>query len=442
MSPDRPGQRPADGNDDSLVIVAQGDLVGMTRGKAVPGSRFDHAVEHGVGWVPANLTLNVFDGIAPNPWGATGGFTLRPDPADLLTVDRPGEGAPPLNLVLSDLTWPDGTPWECCPRTLLKDALTELEERTGFGVIASFEHEFQLDPDVPSPHHDAFSTRAHAAAEPFLTVLSRTLSTAGLEPELVFSEFGTRQFEVPIGPAAGLQAADRALLLRELVREVADWHGRRATFTPVHEEGGIGNGVHVHLSLVDSDGSSVMAGLRDEGPSVSRSFVAGIIDRQAAICAVSAPSPVSYLRLQPGHWSAGFGACGEDNRETMLRFIRGGAGGGSAHIEFRASDGTASPYLTLAALLRAGLDGIDRGLDEIPWIDEDPSTLDPEVVAGRGIETLPSSLEEALTALRSDRIVLPENDLKTCFVNVKQQEIEAAAETDTAATCELYGRFY
>jgi glutamine synthetase len=429
-------------SDDSLVIVAQGDLIGMTRGKAVPMTRLEHVIEHGVGWVPANLTLNVFDGIAPNPWGATGGLTLRPERKDLFTVERPGEGSVPLQMILSDLTWPGGNPWDCCPRTLLKQSLAELKDRTGCELIASFEHEFQLDVETPSPHHDAFSTRAHAAAEPFLTVLSRVLSGVGLEPELVFSEFGNRQFEVPIGPASGVEAADRALILRELVREVANWHDRRATFTPVREEGGIGNGVHVHLSLVDESGVSVMSGFRDGGPSISRSFVAGILDRQVAICAVTAPSPVSYLRLRPGHWSAGFGSCGEDNRETMLRFIRGGEAGTSAHIEFRASDGTASPYLTLAALIRAGLDGISRGLDEILWIDEDPSLLDEKTLAERGIDTLPTSLDEALSALRTDQVVLPETDLKTCFLNVKQQQIDASVDSGLTATCELYGRVY
>ncbi|MBN8866511.1 MAG: glutamine synthetase [Solirubrobacterales bacterium] len=427
---------------DSLVVVAQGDLVGLSRGKAVPMSRFERAVEDGIGWVPANLTLNVFDGIAPNPWGATGGFTLRPERENLLRVERPGEGAPPLQIVFSDLTWPDGSPWECCPRTLLKDSLAELKERTGLGVIASFEHEFQLDEETSSPHHDAFSTRAHAAAEPFLSDLSRVLSGAGLDPELVFSEFGNRQFEVPIGPAPGVVAADRGLLLRELVREVAIWHGRRATFTPVREPGGIGNGVHVHVSLVDEKGDTVMGGLRDSGPSVSRAFIAGIVEHAAALSAVTAASPVSYLRLVPGHWSAGYTACGQDNREVMVRYIPGGASGGTAHFEYRACDGTASPYLTLAALIRAGLDGIERELDEIPWIDEDPSLLDAETLEARGIGTLPDSLENALAALRDDRVVLPENDLKTCFLNVKQQEIDAAAEQDIAATCELYGRVY
>ncbi|MBS1880393.1 MAG: glutamine synthetase [Actinobacteria bacterium] len=438
-----PGPDRAEVSAAGLVLVAQADLVGMVRGKALPRARLEAAAAEGVGWVPANLVLDPFGGIAPNPWGPTGEVRLRPDPAELLRIERPG-GLAPLQVVLSDAE-EGGEPWPGCPRGLLKRTLAEAEELTGCGVVSSFEHEFQLDPEAPSPHHDAFSLQALAAAEPFPAELLGVLAEAGFGPEMVFPEFGDRQFEVPCAPAPGHLGADRALLLRETVREVARWHGRRASFTPLAPGSGVGNGVHIHLSLLGAGGAAPLATPEGGGEEaeLGRSFLAGIVAHAAALCAITAPSPVSYDRLGPGHWSAAFAALGGTNRETTLRIV--GAGGGSAHVEYRAADATASPHLALGAIVAAGLDGVRRGLGPCPRHDGDLVALGAAERERLGVLPLPGSLEEALAAFEADEAIrdwLPE-PLRGAYLRLKRHELALAAELGSGPELsEAYGRVY
>ncbi|MBS1885896.1 MAG: glutamine synthetase [Actinobacteria bacterium] len=415
----------------------------MTRGKSLPAARQQAAASEGVGWVPANLSLDPFGGIAPNPWGPTGEIRLRPDPAALLAIERP-DGPSPFQLALAD-AYLDGEPWDACPRGLLKRTLAEVERVTGCGVLSAFEHEFQLDPGAAGAHQDAFSPHALAAAEPFPSTLVGVLAAAGFAPEMVFSEFGPRQFEVPCGPAPAHEGADRALLLRETVREVARWSGRRASFTPIAPGAGVGNGVHIHLSLRGEGGFSPLGALDEEGGAgdLGRSFAAGIVAHGEALCALTAPSPVSYERLGPGHWSAGYAALGGVNREVLLRIV--GPGTSSAHVEFRAADATANPYLALGAILAAGLDGVRRNLPPAARQDEDPATLDPAERERRGIRPLPASLEDALAALAEDEALsgwLPP-ELRDAYLAMKRHELDLAAELGSPAEIgEAYGRIY
>src|SRR5262249_28326698 len=154
---------------------------------------------------------------------------------------RTGAGA--LELVLCDIVEIDGTPWECCPRRFLRDALAELERDLGVRVVASFEHEFQLLPGAVGPsaaHRDharppplPSSLEAERAAEPSAGEVMAALARAGAQPERFFAEFASPQLEIPVAPAVGIAAADRAVVLREVVRDVARRHALRATFTPL-----------------------------------------------------------------------------------------------------------------------------------------------------------------------------------------------------------------
>ncbi|MEZ5078951.1 MAG: glutamine synthetase family protein [Solirubrobacterales bacterium] len=424
-----------------LVVVAQGDLVGMTRGKAVPRADLERVAGAGIGWVPANMMLDPFGGIAPNAWGPTGELSLRPDPADLLSIERPGVPAP-FQLVLAD-AFLAAEPWIACPRGLLKRTLAEVEEATGCEVVSAFEHEFQLDPDCPSPHQDAFSPHALSAAEPFPSDLVGVLTAAGFAPEMVFSEFGSRQFEVPCGPAVGPAGADRALLLRETVREVARWHGRRASFTPLAPGAGVGNGVHIHLSLQGVDGAQPLAALAEDGEvgELGRSFVAGIVAHADALCALTAPSPISYGRLGPGHWSAAYAAVGGANREVLVRVV----GGGSPHVEYRAADATANPYLALGAIVAAGTDGVRRNMRPLRRHDDDLAALDQTERERRGVRPLPATLEDALRSFEADEVIdawMP-TPLRDAFLAMKSHELALAAEMSSQSEVgEAYGRVY
>jgi glutamine synthetase len=427
---------------DPTVFVATSDLAGVLRGRSVPFSSLDGVLQRGLGWVPADLAITPFGTIAPNVFGSTGDLKLLPDPST--RVDVPSRGDDPgVVLYLADQIEPDGAPWGCCPRTFARDALADLEAATGLRVVASFEHEFMM---AGLPASAPFSFERHRSIEPFGTELVALLTGAGLAPENWLPEFGQDQFEITVEPSSGLVAADRAVLLKELVRDHARRHGRRVTFAPLTHPDGSGNGVHVHLSLLDADGAPALydggapAGLSPVG----RRFAAGILEHARALLAFTAPSPISYLRLTPHRWSSGGVFLAERNREALLRIcptstVGGGEPARQYNLEFRAADATANPWLTLGLLVRAGLAGINGDLpDPTIWPE---SVTEQELV---GVPPLPQDLGEALDALVSDRVVSDWFDpaLIDTHLAVKRAELAAVAELDDASRCARYADVY
>jgi glutamine synthetase len=137
-------------------------------------------------------------------------------------------------------------------------------------------------------------------------------------------------------------------------------------------------------------------------------FVAGILDHLPAVMAFTTPSPNSYQRLAPGMWSSAFAAYGLDNREAAVRLVSpvAGAESATANVELKPVDVTANPYLALAAVLAAGMDGMDRSLDPGEPTEVDPATLSEEERTSRGIRPLPASLDQALNALENNEVLI------------------------------------
>src|SRR5262249_23974490 len=153
-----------------------------------------------------------------------------PDVDTHVRVQGPA-AASALELVLCDIAEVDGSPWQCCPRTFLRSALDDLAAELGLRAVASFEHEFQLLRDAPAAL--PFSLEAQPVAEPWAAHAMGALAEAGASPERFMAEYAAHQFEIPVEPAEGVAAADRAVIVREVVREVARQHGERATFVPL-----------------------------------------------------------------------------------------------------------------------------------------------------------------------------------------------------------------
>lgn len=426
----------------------QTDLVNITRGRAVVGYDPAHRPLPSVGWVPADLALDAFGGLVENPWGAVGDLRLVADPETFVEIDAGSAQRPALRLVLANCTESDGSPWDACPRGVLHRAVDRLAEEFGLRLLAAFEHEFAIiGSEVPHP----FSLEAGRRAEPLLSNLVSALSAAGLEPENILAEFGHNQFEVTIEPATGLAAADRAVVAREAIREVARAEGVEITLSPVIGVGAGTNGAHIHLSLLDIGGRSVTEdaggafGLSDR----ARSFAAGIMQHLPALTALSAPSVASYLRLQPRSWSAAYQAFGVCNREAALRIAPGRPEGGGRQrlgpsLELRTSDATANPYLALAGIITAGIDGLNRQLDLGSPTDIDPSELTPEQRAARGIEPLPRSLDEALDALEGDALIRSvfSPNLDSCWFALKRSEADRFRSIETSEIVEAYANAY
>lgn len=437
---------------DDLTLIATADLAGHVRGRAVTAGRLASRPDAGVGWVPANLAITAFGELADSQVsGPTGDLRLLPDPTASVELDHIADGRS-FQIVLADLVNLDHSPWECCPRHLLRRVLVSLEAEFGVTVRASFEHEFTVlgaDGAMLPRGGAPFSIQALRWLEPFGSHLVGALEKAGFEPDNWLPEFGPNQFEITLAPADALVAADRAVLLRELVRDLASQHGRRASFAPLIQPTAIGNGVHVHFSLQDGRGEPVLydptapGGLSPAGGA----FAAGVLRHAAAVCALTAPSVVSYLRMRPHTWSSAHASLGLRNRESMLRIcptVGTADVGGQYNLEFRAADATANPWLVMAAIMLAGLEGLRAGLKPPEVLEEDPGAWPDERCMAAGIVPMPGSLDEALAALAADEVVCgwlgPE--LLGVYLAVKRNEIASLREASPQAICERYAGVY
>lgn len=432
-----------------LVDLVCCDLGAIVRGRALLSTELAKHLADGVGWVPANQSLSPLGPLAePSPFGSTGDLRLLPDPATRVHVSATPPQTP-LELVLCDIVATDGQPWECCPRHFLKSALADLASEFGVHVRASFEHEFQLVlDDAPAL---PFSLEARRLAEPFATRLMHALAEARTEPERFFAEYASHQFEVPVESTGGLASADRSVVLKEVVREIARRHDMRASFSPLLDPAEAGNGVHIHFSLQDQAGAPLLYDRRRRA-NLSRlgaSFAAGILRHAHALTALTAPSPISSARLTPHRWSAGAVCLAERNREALLRIppvvaLSGADPASQLHLEYRGADATANPYLALGAILRAGLAGLRDELPAPPILDVDPARLDRAAAQRFGVGALPASLEDSLAALHSDATARAWMSplLYDAYVGIKRSELQTVTEMDIGETCRRYAHVY
>ncbi len=432
-----------------LSFIATTDLAAITRGRSVSEGRLAKVARNGVGWVPANLSLTALGGIAdPNPWGSAGDLRIVPDMAARHRSSLTGS-ATPFDMIMGDIVELDGQPWLGCTRNLLKEALSDLKAETGLAIIATFEQEFQLlDTDLPAAH--PFSLTAIRRTDPFAPRLMAALQEAGVEPEMVIAEYGQDQFEITHAPAGALAAADRAIVIREMTREMARLLGWRASFAPKTTPAAVGNGVHIHFSLVSAKGLPVSYDANGPGKMSAQmsGFCAGVLRHMRALTAFSAASPTSYLRLRPHNWSSSYTWLGERDREASLRICPIVSIGGDAarqfNIEYRPADATANPYLALAAIIRAGLEGLRAKLPAPPIVAGDPSQMGDAERQALGLYRLPESLPAAIVALQSDRVVA--NWFHPAFietyVGVKTFEHAQVGEREPLAQCEIYRALY
>ncbi len=386
-----------------LVLLVWNDLVGLSRTRGVPLDQYERRRQHGLGWALAGQSLTPFEDIAPNPWGPMDEVRQVPDEATRRRIVLK-QDYPAFHVALCNSLHADGTPWECCTRSFLASALDDLKNQTGLEVAIAYENEFLLiDPSLEwaAP----FSVDSIRRAAPFADLCTRALIDAGVDLETFEPEYGVGQYEVSCGPATGLAGADRVVITRETVREAARQCSVTASFSPKPAPDAVGNGCHLHLSLWDGTGNPVTADPSGPGglSAAAGRFVAGIHRHLRALVAITAPSPVSYMRLGPHHWSCGFDAVGVQNREAAIRICPAPDGNAAAfNIEIRSTDATASPYLAIGAIIRAGLEGIRADMTPPAMVNLDPASLSDAERRDQGIRTLPGSLDEALDTFLAD----------------------------------------
>jgi glutamine synthetase len=375
------------------------DHAGIPKAKAVFRDGFAGRVESGVGLAKGVLALDPSGALnTDSGLSAVGECRLIPD----LSTLTPLPFARGQAMVTCDMTEPDAaTPWEGCPRSALKRVLGRLSER-GYRSVASYEAEFYVwGPDGPLDRTPYAASYALTPSAEFGAELAKTLQEMGIRPEQFHAEVGQGNLELSVGEDEALRAADKRVMVLEAIRGVAHGLGLETTMAPKpYLEG---NGHHLHVSLYEDD-SPVLFDPTGTLSTAGAGFVAGLLEHMPAVMAFTAPSPNSYQRLTPGMWSSDYGAYGVDNREAAVRLASPVAGreSATANVELKPSDVTANPYLALAAVLAAGMDGVDRGLDPGEPTMVDPATLSDEERASRGIQQLPGSLDEAIDALEKN----------------------------------------
>lgn len=431
-------------SDTGITYLLWHDLVGVTRTRGVPTRDLESRAAHGLGWACAGQALTPFEDIVENPWGPMDEARQIPDLGSRFTI--PGDSDnPEIAAVICNSMKTPSEPWNCCGRSFLSAAIDQLTAETGLTLVASFEHEFSLEAEGFEPR-TPFSFAAARAQHRFLLDLESALSASGVTTYTIEPEYGLGQYEVACTPEQGLRAADACLIARETIREIARRHGVAASFTPKPRPDAVGNGAHLHLSLASAEGRNEIYDPSDALglTPLARCFAAGILTHLDALVAFSAPSPISYYRLGPHHWSCGFRAIGLQNREAALRIVPGLGGEESRrrghNIEFRPADGVASPYLVLGALVMAGLEGIRRDLPLMTPIDQDPADMSPEAREAAGITSLPGSLSAALDCLEADSVAcgwLSEQMLQT-YLALKRWEVDFAERGPEA---EVFARY-
>ena len=424
-----------------LVRFLYCDNDGIIRGKSAGVRDLHDRLETGIGLTLAMQAFTMLDHLASvEGMGPVGEIRLVPDPSTFAIAPY----APHTATVLVDMQTLDGQPYAADGRYFLKRMIARAADGHDLSLIAAFEPEWSLaiktgDQFTPIDDSGCFTSTGMNMAAPVIDDIVAALESQGMTVEQYYAELGWGQQELSIRHAPALQAADHHIMYRETVRGIALKHGRYASFAPKPWGDQAGNGCHLHFSGWTKD--QRMNRFYDAGgeynlSTLARQFMAGILDHLPALVALTCASVNSYRRLQPQMWASAYRAWGPDNREGALRVASPFKGheAESTNVELKSSDSSANPYISLAGVMAAGLDGIERQLTLPPPVTVDPHTLDESERKKIGADRLPTSLKEAIANLKTDRLLLDAmgERLATSYIAVKELDIDAFAAADEA----------
>ena len=409
------------------------DIVGHVKSVQVPMHQLEEAVEHGK-WFDGS-SIEGFARIAESDMFLVPDLsTFSPIPWEPgITADgqRTATGAA---RVICDVFTPQGDPFPGDPRQVLRRQM-EKAKKLGYTFNTGPELEFFLlrlqngGPVEPLPHDAAgyFDLSADLATEVRKEMMN-DLEEIGIEVETAHHEVATGQHEIDFKYADALRTADNAVTFKTTLKAVASRHGLHATFMPKPIFGINGSGMHTHQSLWDDKkGRNAFADAKDAYglSSTARSYIAGTLAHARGMIAVLAPLVNSYKRLVPGFEAPVYIGWARINRSALIRIPQISRGQlDSTRIELRCPDPSSNPYLAFAAMLAAGLDGIDRKLEPPEPVEENLYHLDEAKLASRKIRQLPGTLSEALEELAADEVIrdaLGEHVFER-FVEAKREE--------------------
>jgi len=418
----------------TTVRLSYPDLHGIARGKEYPASFFDHLSEDGAAHCEAIMTVDLNHNVVSGFEHGFQDILARPDAATLARI--PWD--PDVAWCIADLERMDGRPFGCDSRAVLKRAIAEYVKR-GLIPVLGPELEFYLcEPDpsaewgyrryVDNPSH-VYTVGAVADPRGVLREMLHACADLGLGAYAANHEFGRSQYEINLRHSDALSACDRAFLFKTTVKEMSARHGLLATFIGKPWNDDEGSGFHLHMSLGGDDGSNL---LNDpDGPEglskLCHHFLAGILEHGPALMPFFNPTINAYRRIHEEALVPTLVSWGHDNRLCLARVPR--ERGGATRVELRLGDGSSNPYLTAAAALFAGLDGIDRELEPPAPI----AGLIYEQPEAEDCTPLPRTFDAALEALDADPLIadaMGEELLRT-FRTIKGSELDRARRAVT-----------
>ncbi len=392
-----------------FVQLQFSDILGLVKAVTIPIGRLEDAVLHGT-W---------FDG------SSVEGFTriaesdqyLAPDMTTFNEIPwQPGSGPRGTARVICDVYTTRGEPFAGDPRYVLRRQVARAR-RMGYIVNTGPELEFFLlrrgeDGSIqPLPHDQAgyFDYSTDLAQEVRQDMVD-ALEAFGIRVEAAHHEVAAGQHEIDFEYADALKTADNAVTFKFALKAIAQQHGLYATFMPKPIHGINGSGMHTHQSLYSIEESrnafadpTAPYGLSD----LAKSYMAGVLAHARGMSAILAPLVNSYKRLVPGYEAPTYITWGRTNRSALIRvpMISPGKSIEGTRAEVRCPDPSSNTYLAFAAMIAAGLDGVERGLELSEPIEESLFEMDASRIAEKGIRELPGNLGEAIDELESDPVI-------------------------------------
>ena len=397
------------------------DILGTIKNVEVPDSQFADALNG----------LVMFDGSSIEGFVRIeeSDMVLKPD-LDTFRVfpwaDASGEK---VARIICDIANPDGSPFSGCPRTTLKKVIAQAAAE-GWVMNAGPEAEFFLfqkkDGAPTTQTHDRagyFDLTPVDQGEDVRREIVLALQAMGFQVEAAHHEVAPGQHEIDFRYDDVLTTADSVSTFRFVVKHVATRNGVHATFMPKPIYGINGSGMHTHQSLF-SNGTNLFYDERGRWQlsELCLHYIGGLLRHAKGFCAITNPLVNSYKRLVPGYEAPTNIAWSERNRSPLVRVPA--ARGVATRVELRMPDPAANPYLALAVMLRAGLDGIEKKMDPGPPVNKNIYKMSHRERRHLRIDELPGNLSEALDAMEKDDLVLDTlgEHIVRHFVEAKRDE--------------------
>jgi glutamine synthetase len=417
------------------------DVTGAVKTVAIPARRIQAVLADGE-WFDGSA----IEGLARE---VESDMYLRPDPTTFAIMEPAGV---PLARLICEVLKPNGEPYPGDGRRALR-ALLDQAEGAGLGYLVAPEIEFFLFPenaigplaDDPSSYFE----RSRGQSRRVELEIVSALEALGIRIESSHHEVASGQFELDLPLMTALVAADTVTTLKPAVKELARERGMQATFMPKPLADAAGSGMHTHQVLVDRTGRSVFD---DESDSyglsaIAKAFLAGQLEHAPGMCALVAPVVNSYKRLVPGYEAPVAGSWGRHSRGALIRVptpVKQAAALGEVfgtRLELRLPDPSCNPYLAFTAMLAAGLDGLDRGCELGPPLEELEHGYGGGAHSGHSVtKPLPASLGQALAALEDDDVITAAlgSEVVELFLQAKTLEWEAYRRQVTPWERETY----